>query len=114
MLAPLRRRHAWKHCLGVRIGLAKGPTPRGRSARANQPVGPGRPGDGPPSPAPPKLWAMTADPVAQIQSSRMVPAASVGAILGIESLLGFFRRWSPRRADRFTAALAVPPRQTQS
>jgi hypothetical protein len=32
---------------------------------------------------------MTADPVAQIQSSRMVPAASVDAILGIGGLLGF-------------------------
>jgi hypothetical protein len=72
--------------------LANGITARGRSTRENKPVGPGRPGDGPPSPAPPKLWALTADPVAQIQSSRMVPAASVDGILGIESLLGFFRR----------------------
>src|SRR5580692_4784779 len=86
MLAPLRRRHARKHCLGVRIGLANGATPWGISACENRLVGPGRPDVGPPSPAPPKLRAMTADPVAQIQSSNTVPAVSVDAILGIRGL----------------------------
>jgi hypothetical protein len=90
MLAPLRRRQARKHCFGVRIGLTNGTGPRAKSTRENKAAGPGPPGNGPRPPAPPKPWAIAADPVAQMQSSRMVAATGADAFLGIENLRGLF------------------------